>query len=106
MVSLIKEEQVAEQLYEKLTQAGIEVLFDDRKESAGVKFADADLIGIPIRLTLGNRSLKEGKVEMKLRSNLSESSLVPLESLLDHIKDQIASLDKEIIDAMVPRSLF
>ncbi len=59
---------VAEQIYHDLKQAGIEVLFDDRDERAGVKFNDADLIGLPIRLTLSRKSLENGGVEMKLRS--------------------------------------
>ncbi len=58
---------VAEQLYKDLQTAGVEVLFDDRVDSPGVKFNDADLIGCPIRLTVGERSLKQGGVELKMR---------------------------------------
>jgi prolyl-tRNA synthetase len=58
---------VAEKLYEDLLGAGIEVLYDDRVDSAGIKFNDADLIGCPIRLTVGERSLKQGGVELKMR---------------------------------------
>ncbi len=54
----------ADRLYEQLTTAGIEVLYDDRDERAGVKLNDADLIGIPFRLTIGQKKLKEGKVEL------------------------------------------
>ncbi|MCR4408009.1 MAG: proline--tRNA ligase [Anaerolineae bacterium] len=57
----------AETLYKKLLARGYEVLFDDRNESAGVKFNDADLIGIPLRLTISARSLQRGGVEAKLR---------------------------------------
>lgn len=57
----------ADDLYEKLTAAGYDVLYDDRPERAGVKFNDADLIGIPLRIALGNKSLAEGNVEFKLR---------------------------------------
>ncbi|KPL20017.1 MAG: prolyl-tRNA synthetase [candidate division Zixibacteria bacterium SM23_81] len=57
----------AEQLYETLSEAGLEILMDDRDERAGFKFKDADLIGIPLRLTVGEKSLEEGKVELKLR---------------------------------------
>jgi prolyl-tRNA synthetase len=56
--------QTADRLYEQLTTAHIEVLYDDRDERAGVKLNDADLIGIPFRLTIGQKKLKEGKVEL------------------------------------------
>jgi prolyl-tRNA synthetase len=56
--------QTANRLYEQLTAAKIEVLYDDRDERAGVKLNDADLIGIPFRLTIGQKKLKEGKVEL------------------------------------------
>ncbi|HQY92036.1 proline--tRNA ligase [Caldilinea sp.] len=59
----------AEQLYATLLKAGVEVLYDDREERAGVKFNDADLLGIPIRLTVGAKGLKNGIVEGKLRRN-------------------------------------
>jgi prolyl-tRNA synthetase len=59
--------KTAREIYDELTEAGLEVLLDDRDERAGFKFKDADLIGIPLRLTIGERSLKEGQVELKLR---------------------------------------
>ncbi len=58
---------VAEDIYRKLSDHGVEVLIDDREESAGIKFKDADLIGIPIHVTVGPKTLKEGAVEIKLR---------------------------------------
>jgi len=58
----------SEELYRKLDSAGVEVLMDDRDETAGVKFKDADLIGLPKRVTIGSKSLKEGKVEIKDRA--------------------------------------
>ncbi len=58
----------AEELYASLRNQGFEVLFDDRDESAGVKFNDADLIGIPLRLTISRRTLEKNGVELKLRS--------------------------------------
>ena len=67
----------AETLYEELRGAGIPVLLDDRPERPGVKFKEADLIGVPIRLTIGSRTLKEGKAEIKLRTE-KESTLVDL----------------------------
>jgi prolyl-tRNA synthetase len=59
--------QAAEALVEALTRAGVEVLYDDREERAGVKFKDADLVGIPIRIAVGKKGLAEGKAEVKLR---------------------------------------
>jgi prolyl-tRNA synthetase len=59
--------EVAERLYHSLTGKGMEVLLDDRDERAGVKFNDADLIGIPLRITIGPKRLAEGKVEVKIR---------------------------------------
>ncbi|MCG3178165.1 MAG: Proline--tRNA ligase [Phycisphaerae bacterium] len=58
----------ADKLYADLTAAGVDVLIDDRDARPGVKFNDADLIGIPVRITVGDRGLKEGKIELKLRS--------------------------------------
>jgi prolyl-tRNA synthetase len=69
--------KAAEEVCAALAQAGVEVLYDDRDERAGVKFNDADLVGIPIRIAVGRRGLAEGKVEWKLRSS-SQVELVPL----------------------------
>src|SRR6266542_3012042 len=69
--------QAAEALYEALLAAGVEVLYDDRPESAGVKFNDADLLGIPWRITLGPRGVKQGQIELKART-AAESETVPL----------------------------
>jgi len=59
--------RTAEEIYESLLAQGADVLYDDRADSPGVKFKDADLIGIPLRLTVGRRALKDGEVELKLR---------------------------------------
>jgi prolyl-tRNA synthetase len=59
---------VAEKIYRQLLDKGIEVLLDDRDERAGVKFKDADLIGIPVRVTVGKKSVEKGNVEIKLRT--------------------------------------
>ncbi|OWY73089.1 proline--tRNA ligase [cyanobacterium TDX16] len=67
----------AEKIYEELTAAGIDVLFDDRDERAGFKFKDADLIGIPIRITIGRKALAEGVVEVKERSGAEVEKLSP-----------------------------
>lgn len=101
LVSLVKETEIADKIYEDLQKAGIEVLYDDRKETAGVKFADADLIGIPLRITLGNRSLKEGKVEVKIRETGETTSFL-LEDIAEEIKAEIAreqaEIDRNIVD--------
>ncbi len=76
----------ADEIYETLQHANIRVLFDDRDERAGVKFNDADLIGCPMRVTVGERGLKENKVEVKLRS-AAQADLIPLDMLLDHLKN-------------------
>ena len=76
---------VAEIIEEGLTQAGLEPLMDDRAESAGVKFNDADLIGIPLRITVSERALKQGGVEFKHRSG-GEAWIVPVEQVLDTVR--------------------
>jgi len=74
-------EVVAEGLYNQLVGAGLEPLYDDRPESPGVKFMDADLIGIPLRLTIGERSLKNGGVEFKPRSGGETVTFSPAEAV-------------------------
>ena len=67
--------KAAEGLYTELVDRGVEVLLDDRDERPGVKFKDADLLGIPLRITVGARGLKEGKVEMKRRGDENHSEV-------------------------------
>jgi prolyl-tRNA synthetase len=74
----------AEEIYSSLQSAGISVLFDDRDERAGVKFNDADLIGCPTRVTVGEKGLKEGMVELKLRKE-KENRLVPIDKIIEEI---------------------
>ena len=76
----------AEELYGLLQGRGISVLFDDRDERAGVKFNDADLIGCPIRMTVGEKNLREGMVELKERK-ATENKLVQIDKITDEIKD-------------------
>jgi len=78
----------AEQLYAELTAAGVEVLYDDRAESAGVKFNDADLVGLPIRAVVSRRSLKNGGIELKLRSQ-KESRIVAMSDAVRVIQEEI-----------------
>jgi prolyl-tRNA synthetase len=80
--------EVAEKLYADLEAEGLEVLFDDRPESPGVKFNDADLLGIPIRLTVSPRTLKTSSVEIKKRPD-KESELSPLEGIAKRLKSLI-----------------
>lgn len=74
----------AEDLYEKLTAAGLSVLFDDRNDRAGVKFNDADLVGCPVRITAGERGLQNGMVEVKRRSE-GEGEQIPLAEILERL---------------------
>lgn len=78
----------AEDIYDSMIAANIEVVFDDRDERAGVKFKDADLIGIPLRVTIGPKNLQQGKVELKIRKT-GESQLIPLQDLLEKVKMMI-----------------
>ncbi|MCG8395202.1 proline--tRNA ligase [Bacillus atrophaeus] len=80
------QKELAEKLYETFKAEGYDVLFDDRPERAGVKFADSDLIGLPIRITVGKRA-DEGIVEVKIRKT-GESSEVSIEELSDFINKQ------------------
>jgi prolyl-tRNA synthetase len=75
----------AEEIYNSLQNAGISVLFDEREERAGVKFNDADLVGPPIRVTVGEKSLKEGMVELKPRTE-KENQLVPVDHIVETTK--------------------
>ena len=104
LVSLVKDTEIAEKIYQELLDSGIDVLYDDRKESAGVKFADADLIGVPIRITLGNRSLKEKKVEVKLRAT-GETTSYDIENLAKEIKEEIRKERSRIEDNIVDKNL-
>ncbi|RIK34851.1 MAG: proline--tRNA ligase, partial [Chloroflexi bacterium] len=79
----------ADQIYRDLQAAGVEVLYDDRDERAGVKFNDADLIGIPLRLTVGGKGLKAGALELKLRRS-GEVRALPLDGLVATVQAVIA----------------
>ena len=83
-----KVSEVAENLYGELEAEGLEVLFDDRQESPGVKFNDADLLGIPVRVTVSPRTLETNSVEIKRRSE-KESQLVPLEKIAARLKELV-----------------
>ena len=85
----------AEKLYSELQAAGYKVLFDDRDESPGVKFNDADLLGMPIRLTVSSRARSQGGVEYKRRSS-KEKEVIPLGGLIERIRSEINQMHAEI----------
>jgi len=78
--------EVAEKVYAELEAEGLEVLFDDREESPGVKFNDADLLGIPVRVTISPRTLEKNSIEIKLRAE-KEAQLVPLAEVKARLKE-------------------
>ena len=82
---------VADRLYEELQAAGLDVLYDDRTASAGEKFADAELLGCPLRLTVGKRGLEAGEVEVQVRRGQEKRSL-PLEGAAAAAAELWASL--------------
>ena len=86
---------IANQIYHLLLENGIDVLFDDRDVSPGVKFNDADLIGIPIRLTVSERAMANGGVEFKLRHQ-PQKNIIALDLILPYIHSQITALKLEI----------
>jgi prolyl-tRNA synthetase len=91
---------VAEQLYDELQLAGIEVLYDDRDERAGVKFNDADLTGMPLRLTVSGRALKQGGVEYKRRDQ-KDRDIIQRDDVVATMQVEIIALQKAIDDKVV-----
>ena len=81
----------AEKIYHELLGKGVDVLLDDRDLRPGFKFKDSDLLGIPLRVTIGTRNLKNGQVEIKLRSE-SESSLISLKDAPSIISNKVNEL--------------
>ena len=78
----------ANALYEELLAAGVDVLLDDRDARAGVKFADSELIGIPYRVTMGPRGIKEGMVEFTTRTTM-ETEEVALDAIAAKVQDAL-----------------
>ncbi|MEX2446829.1 MAG: proline--tRNA ligase [Dehalococcoidia bacterium] len=94
----------AERLYEDLQAAGLEVLFDDRDERPGVKFNDADLLGVPIRLTVSSRNHAAGMVEVKGRAD-AEAESVPRAEVLAHVQALRGGLIEALtVEAMEARA--
>jgi prolyl-tRNA synthetase len=99
-IGLDRDEAVAadaDALYGELQEAGLDVLFDDRPERPGVKFNDADLIGVPIRLTVSSRNHQAGVVELK-RRDAEEAESVPRAAVLDRVE----ALRRELMEALQP----
>jgi len=100
LVVLTGAEYASSVIYEQLLEAGIDVIYDDRDESPGVKFKDADLIGIPLRITVGKRGLQTGDVELKRRTE-QEKRLVPIDGVVEAVRAEIDALEDEIRSGVV-----
>ena len=87
--------EAADKIYRELSEHGLDVLLDDRHLRAGIKFNDADLLGTPVRITVGIRNLKDGQVEMKLRSEKESSH-----TLLQDAPALIEKKVKELYDSI------
>jgi prolyl-tRNA synthetase len=96
--------ETAECVYRALLDANIEVLFDDREDSPGVKFADADLIGIPIRLTVSTKSIKNGGVEIKRRDQ-KEAAIIAESEVIARVQSEIKSM-LDVVAAQVVKVPF
>ncbi len=83
--------EAADRLYAELTAAGVEVLYDDRTDRAGVKFNDADLIGCPLRLSVSARTLARGEAELKPRA-ADQATFVPLAEVVPTVRQMLDEL--------------
>ena len=90
-----KIQEAADALYQELLAAGVDALYDDRAESPGVKFNDADLIGLPIRLTVSEKAMKQGGVEFKRRDSQTKE-IIPGAETVAHVKAEIHALEEAI----------
>jgi prolyl-tRNA synthetase len=104
IISCISQEEkivadAADKIYKQLLDKGIEVLLDDRDERAGVKFKDADLIGIPVRVNVGTKSVKDGLVEIKLRS---EQKSFKIE--IDKCSDKVLEIVNVLKEKLIPKN--
>ncbi len=87
--------KTADNIYKQLLEQGFDVLLDDREMRGGVKFKDADLLGIPLRVTVGKKSLADGKVEIKLRAE-AKSEKVPVKKVVEAVTKIVDSLKDEL----------
>jgi prolyl-tRNA synthetase len=90
-------------VYATLTELGIEVLYDDRQERAGVKFNDADLLGMPLRVTVSRRTVENDAVELKPRGG-AEQRLIPMVDAATCIKEELDHLHAEIRSRVKPEN--
>lgn len=93
--TLLGDTNQAEMLYQKFSELNIDCLFDDRDESPGIKFNDADLIGNPIRLTISERSIKNGGIEFK-RREYPEKTIIPITNIIPTIQEEIKRMEKSL----------
>ena len=93
----------AEALYAELQAAQIEVLFDDRDERAGVKFNDADLLGVPLHVTVGQRSLARGEVELKLRRT-GERHMLDAQTAANQLVPYLAA-ERALLDDLLAQAI-
>jgi prolyl-tRNA synthetase len=98
--------EAADSLYGELAGSGLEVFYDDRDERPGVKFKDADLLGFPIRVNVGGRALKEGKIEVVLRRDKSVRAVPRAEaaSAVRALRDELASSPLSVREGIGVRS--
>jgi prolyl-tRNA synthetase len=80
------ERRLADSLYDELRQAGLDTLYDDRDAGPGEKFADAELLGCPLRVTVGRRTLESGQIELQVRRG-RETRSVPVEGAAEAIAE-------------------
>jgi prolyl-tRNA synthetase len=92
--------RIADDLYTVLQEDDIEVLYDDRDERPGVKFNDADLIGLPLRVTVGERSLAKGGVELKHRDQ-KDSEIVPPEEIIGRLERDLGFMRDALRESAV-----
>jgi len=90
-----EQKEIADSIYNHLSERGVEAILDDRIESAGKKFADSDLIGFPLQVVIGSRTIKSGNVEVKVRST-SERQEYPLGEAVEGIVTLVESMRKEL----------
>jgi prolyl-tRNA synthetase len=86
------ERELSDKLYAELVEAGVEVLYDDRDAGAGEKFADAELLGCPVRLTVGRRSLEQGEIEVQVRRGREAVAGAPVAAVPARLEELWAEL--------------
>lgn len=94
-VDIIECKTIADKIYDDLQKAGVEVIYDDRDVRAGEMFADADLLGVPVRIVVGPKALKDGNIELKTRDKAINTQ-ISIDSVIDETQKLIANLIAEI----------